>query len=97
MVEAPFEKFQSSDPVEGATPITPFPDWRATMVCPPNFMVTGEVQLAILGRAIFHLLAPLSRSKPAAKDSESFSIWATKVFPAMRGEEDIPRLLEALG
>src|SRR6185503_669654 len=99
MVDAPSVYSQTMRPVPGSTAEIPLPDCNATVVfCSPTpFKTTGEVQLAILGRANLQRLIPVRTLRPTVKDSLSFSSMTTRTPSATAREEDIPRLLLALG
>ena len=70
----------------------PLLDCRATVF----FHTVALVQFAAFGRSSFHLLRPVATSRPAAKDSLSFSLCTTSVPSSTTGDCDIPRLLLAL-
>ena len=69
-------------------------DWRATS---PGARITGEVQLAPLGRSRRHRFTPVAASIPSEYDSLSFSTGTITVSAVTRSELAIPRLLLTLG
>src|SRR5689334_882246 len=98
MVDAPSVYCQSTRPDLGSTAARPLPDCRTASVTPSGpFTVYGEVQLAIFGRSSFQRLAPVLTSTPAVNDSLSFSTMAMSTPSATVRDDDMPRLLEALG
>ena len=72
----------------------PFFDCRATR---PGSRITGEVQLAPLGRSRRQRFSPVDASIPREYDSLSFSTGTITVSAVTRSELDIPKLLLTLG
>src|SRR5262249_46633762 len=98
MVAAPESTSQRIRPDAASTAVTPAFDWSATRTpLEPFDHNTGDVQFAPAGRFNFQRFVPLAASNPAAKDSLSFSICATRTPSANAGDEDMPRLLLAFG
>src|SRR5262245_33330729 len=98
MVDAPSVYCHTIRPLFGSTATIPLPDCNATSVeASVPFTITGEVQLAILGRSSFHKFKPVFASRPALKDSLSFSTIAINTPSATVNDDDMPRLLLAFG
>src|SRR5262245_19413795 len=98
MVAAPSVYSQTTRPVRGWIAARPLPDWSTATVGPSELRRgKGEVQLAIFGRFNFHTFVPVFASSPALNDSLSFSSIAITTPSMTVSEEDMPRLLLALG
>src|SRR5262245_43139021 len=98
MVEAPSLYFHTERPEADSTAARPWPDCKTTRFGPPAFLISeGEVQFASFGRSNFQRFSPVRTSRPAAKDSLSFSTCAMTTPSAVTSEDDIPSELLAFG
>src|SRR3954453_18236042 len=96
IVEVPSRYSHRTLPVAGSTTVRPFEDWIATDGWSP-WRIRGEHQLGFRGRSSFHRFRPVRKSSPATNASLSLSTCATTTPSAMTRDDDIPRLLLALG
>ena len=99
IVDAPLSKSQTIVPEIGSTAVRPFEDCNSTRAGCASVAgrIDGDVQLAARGRLICQIVVPDSTSTPQANASASLSTCTITVLPITTGDDDMPRLLLALG